>query len=209
MTIFQPQHNETKPETKFRVLSIDDQRDVLDLITICLHSQYEVIGLQDPAKALGVYEVFEPDVVILDIMMPKITGYQLIEQIKAIPDSKNVKVMFLSAKDSQLDQKYGYKLGVDVYMPKPFQPDRLLKNLEMMLQGLTPRVKRHTLRDAIARIQATEHIGHGVQHPNQQHSSTVGNVTEVSEVSTSQVRLKRLLNREIQNESREKKGWLG
>lgn len=209
MTIFQPQYNESKPESKFRVLSIDDQRDVLDLITICLHSQYEVIGLQDPVKALGVYEVFEPDVVILDIMMPKITGYQLIEQIKAIPDSKNVKVMFLSAKDSQLDQKYGYKLGADVYMPKPFQPDRLLKNLEMMLQGLTPRLKRYNLRDAIARIQAAEHIGHGAIHPNQQHSSTPGSLAEANEISTSQVRLKRLLNREIQNESREKKGWLG
>lgn len=203
MTVFQAQQQPQPQENKFRVLSVDDQRDILDLITICLHSRYEVIGLQDPVKALGIFEVFEPDVVILDIMMPKLTGYQLIEQLKQLPSAKFVKFMFLSAKDTQLDQKYGYKLGADVYMPKPFQPDRLQKNIEIMLHGVTPRQKAYSLRDAVARIQALEHAGHNMA-PQQMHPGS-----EMSEASTSQIRLKRLLNREVQNESREKKGWLG
>ncbi|NLD61873.1 response regulator [Candidatus Sumerlaeota bacterium] len=203
----------TGPEAKqkFRILSIDDQRDILDLITICLHTQYEVIGLQEPAKAIKIIDIFEPDVVILDIMMPQITGYQLLEQIQKLQTARSIKTMFLSAKDTQLDQKYGYKLGADVYLPKPFQPDRLLKNIELLLHGLVPRPKRFVLRDAITRIQALDHAGANMASaaptPVGLNTSSSSSSTEGS--TASQIRLKRLLSKTSEENESKKKGWLG
>ncbi|MDD4279027.1 MAG: response regulator, partial [Candidatus Sumerlaeales bacterium] len=176
-----------------------------------LHTQYEVIGLQEPAKAIKIIDIFEPDVVILDIMMPQITGYQLLEQIRKLQTARSIKTMFLSAKDTQLDQKYGYKLGADVYLPKPFQPDRLLKNIELLLHGLVPRPKRFVLRDAITRIQALDHAGANMASaaptPVGLNTSSSSSSTEGS--TASQIRLKRLLSKTSEENESKKKGWLG
>lgn len=183
---------------------------MLDLITICLHKQYEVIGLQEPTKALQIIEIFEPDAIILDIMMPQITGYQLLEQIKQVFANRPIKTMFLSAKDKQLDQKFGYKLGADVYLPKPFQPDRLLKNIELMLKGTVPHNKRFGLREAITRIQALDRAGAAMATATQtptglQPSSAVSSSTDGT---SSQIRLKRLLSKTMMNEESKNKDWL-
>ncbi|AXA35948.1 MAG: response regulator [Candidatus Hydrogenedentota bacterium] len=139
---------------QYRVLVIDDEKDILDLVTITLSPHFEVLTLQDPVDALEIVDVFEPDILVVDIMMPKVTGYQIIELVRQNPKHQHVSVVVLSAKDSSRDIKYGYKLGANLYLTKPFQPDRLLKNIQMLAAGLgKPRKKTFSLRDVQLRLQ--------------------------------------------------------
>jgi DNA-binding response OmpR family regulator len=141
---------------KFRVVAIDDDKDILDLVHLTLDSDYEVFTLSDPAQALDALEYLEPDVVIVDVMMPKVTGYHIVEKLKKDPKQQMVQVVFLSAKDSILDVKYGYKLGANFYLTKPFQPERVRRTLEMLFgqAGITkPRPKLLGQRDIQLRLQ--------------------------------------------------------
>lgn len=139
---------------RYRVLAIDDDRDILELITITLAPMFEVLTLADSVDALEIIDIFEPDIVIVDIMMPKVTGYQIIELMRQSPKHQNTVVIVLSAKDTSRDIKYGYKLGANLYLTKPFQPDRLLKNVQMLATGLgRPRPKSFSMRDVHLRLQ--------------------------------------------------------
>ena len=140
---------------KFRVVAIDDDKDILDLVHLTLDSDYEVFTLSDPALALDALDYIEPDIVLVDVMMPKVTGYQIVEKLKKDPKQGAVQIVFLSAKDSILDVKYGYKLGANFYLTKPFQPERVRRTLEMLLtQGgpLKPRPKLLSTRDIDLRL---------------------------------------------------------
>ncbi|MGI8907845.1 MAG: response regulator [Candidatus Sumerlaeaceae bacterium] len=144
------------PSNQFRVVAIDDDKDILDLVHLTLGTDYEVFTLSDPALALEALEYIEPDVVLVDVMMPKVTGYHIVEKIRKDPRHQQVQVVFLSAKDSILDVKYGYKLGANFYLTKPFQPERVRRTLEMLLTqgGISkPRAKLLSHRDIELRLQ--------------------------------------------------------
>jgi DNA-binding response OmpR family regulator len=139
---------------RYRVLVIDDDPDILRLMEITLSPTYEVLTTADPMDALEVMDVFEPDIVVVDIMMPKVTGYQLIELMRKNPKHRNVVVVIISAKQDSLDIKYGYKLGANLYITKPFDPSRVLKNINMLAAGLgKPRQKSFSMRDVQLRLQ--------------------------------------------------------
>jgi DNA-binding response OmpR family regulator len=107
-------------------------------------------------------ETFEPDLVILDIMMPKVTGYHLIELLRQRKDTEKLPIFILSAKDSIRDQKYGYKLGATTYLTKPFQPDRLTRNINTFFEHTPPdrRPKRWTLEETKNRLKVLlQHTG--------------------------------------------------
>jgi len=141
-------------QDRFRVLAIDDDRDILDLINITLTPAFEVLTLSDSVDAVEIIDIFEPDIVLVDIMMPRVTGYQIIELLRQSPKHQHAVVVVLSAKDSSRDIKYGYKLGANLYLTKPFQPDRLLKNIQMLTSGLgKPRPKTYSMRDVQIRMQ--------------------------------------------------------
>ncbi|PKO19537.1 hypothetical protein CVU37_03660 [candidate division BRC1 bacterium HGW-BRC1-1] len=141
---------------KHRVLAIDDDKDILELINITLGRQYDVVVLDDATYALETIEMSEPDLLILDIMMPKVTGYHILETLRKDPRTSFMPVIILSAKDSARDQKYGYKLGASIYLTKPFQPERLVKNVATMLGEVGfshPRRKSLSMRDVNLRLQ--------------------------------------------------------
>ena len=75
---------------KFRVVAVDDDKDILDLVQLTLGSDYEVYTIQHPQTALYSLEFIEPDVMIIDVMMPKITGYQIVEALKKDPKQQLV-----------------------------------------------------------------------------------------------------------------------
>ncbi|MGB9692151.1 MAG: response regulator [Candidatus Sumerlaeaceae bacterium] len=188
-------------QTRFRVLVVDDDKDILDMINITLSPSFEVLTLQESVDALEIIDVFEPDILIVDIMMPKVTGYQIIELMRQNPRHQHVIVVVLSAKDSSRDIKYGYKLGANLYLTKPFQPDRLLKNIQMLATGLgKPRPKSYSLRDVQLRLQllATKKFATPTTDPN---------VTPTPpDVSSSSFRLRRPLAQEA--DEQEKKKWV-
>ena len=192
---------------KFRILAIDDDRDILDLLHLTLSPMYEVLTLSDAVDACEVMDFFEPDLVIIDVMMPKVTGYQIIEFIKQSSKHQNVLTVFLSAKDSSRDVKYGYKLGANLYLTKPFQPDRIVKNVGTLLEncaGGRPRKKTFSMRDVFLRLQ----LKVGLHLPGGATSSqTPATGQPAVDSSTSQFKLRRPLAHEA--DENERKKWVG
>lgn len=141
---------------KFRIVAVDDDKDILQLINMTLGDDYQVITISDPGRALDALDYLEPDAVLVDIMMPKVTGYQIIETIRKNPKLTGTQIIVISAKDSHLDVKYGYKIGANFYLTKPFQPERVRRTLEMLFQqaGSKPRPKTLSTRDIELRLQS-------------------------------------------------------
>lgn len=142
------QHMGTKQETAVqRILAIDDEKDMLDVLRLTLGAQYDVMTLSNPVDAYELIDLFEPDLVIVDVMMPRITGFQLLELLQKNAKTRSLPVIIVSAKSSQHEIKHGYSLGAKVYLTKPFEPDRLLRNIRAFFetnesQGST---KRHPI----------------------------------------------------------------
>lgn len=131
-----------------RVLAVDDNEDILELIQISLEADYDVITLSDPVDLYEVMDLFEPDLLILDVMMPHINGFQLLEMLRKNPGTKELPVIILSAKTSAGEIKHGYRLGATMYLTKPFQPDRLKKNVETQFNCHPPENDKKSLSGA-------------------------------------------------------------
>ena len=191
---------------KYRVLAVDDDKDILELISITLGQQYEVVVLADATAALEMIEMAEPDLLILDIMMPKVTGYHILETLRKDPRTGFLPVIILSAKDSARDQKYGYKLGASIYLTKPFQPERLVKNVSTLLSTAAfthPRRKTLSMRDVNLRIQLkVSHLPTGATDLAAQEAGEGTGQTD-----SGSIRLKRILGQ--QHNEQKKKEWLG
>lgn len=139
---------------RFRILAVDDDLDTLELIRMTLKDEFDVLTLSNPMDIYEYIEIFEPDLLLLDIMMPKLTGFQVIELLSKNPRFRTIPIIILSAKDSVREIKYGYKLGVKLYLTKPFQTERLTKNVKMVLSENPARKnKTFTLAQAITNIQ--------------------------------------------------------
>ncbi len=123
---------------KWRVLAIDDDADILEIIQVTLGDEYEVIASRDPLLVVRYIKDVEPDLIILDIMMPKMSGYQVYDAVKRIPKFSAIPIMFLTAKNNPSDAIYGYKLGATSYLTKPFNPQRLLKNVDSFFKYTPP-----------------------------------------------------------------------
>lgn len=123
---------------KTRILIVDDTYDIVRTLELLLQDRYEVItapdGLIGFTKALR----YLPDLIVLDIMMPKMTGYQFCDQLKKNPMLHNIAIVFLSAKGTRIDQEYGIKKGAAAYVAKPFEPQELLAVIADLLQKHPP-----------------------------------------------------------------------
>lgn len=118
----------------WKILIVDDDPTVHKLITKKLpSSQYDVQSVYDPQSAIQEMERRRPDLVILDLMMPKASGIEVCRSIKANAQTKDILVMILSAKESQDDRIRGLELGADEYISKPFHLAALTRKIEYML----------------------------------------------------------------------------
>ena len=140
--------------TRWRILAIDDDPGTLDLLTMALEDSYDVITLSNPIEALDVAKVFEPDLIILDLMMPKVDGFHLLDIFRKEKFFKDTPVIILSAKKNKRDIQYGYQVGANLYLTKPFQPSRLRRNIDFLFEHNPPpkRVKHLTFRQVFAQI---------------------------------------------------------
>ncbi len=139
---------------RFRVLAVDDDIDTLELIRMTLKDEFEILTLSNPMEIYEFMEIFEPDVLLLDIMMPKLNGFQIIELMSKNQNFKNIPIIVLSAKDSVREIKYGYKLGIKLYLTKPFQTERLMKNVKMVLvENPSKKKKTFSVTQALTNIQ--------------------------------------------------------
>jgi two-component system alkaline phosphatase synthesis response regulator PhoP len=113
-----------------RIVVIDDDPDLLLLCRVNLHLEgFEVHEASGGTEGLELIAACDPDVVILDVMMPKLDGFDVLRAIRANPHTSELPVVILSARVGKSDQAQGYRSGADAYVTKPFSPRQLVETL--------------------------------------------------------------------------------
>jgi len=121
-----------------KLLVVEDEADALELLRVYFEARgYEVITARDGVEALERFKSTQPDVVLLDIMLPRLDGWSVLEAIRA---QSRVPVIFLTARDSTDDIIKGLSLGGDDYLTKPFEP----RELEARIQAVIRRVEERS-----------------------------------------------------------------
>jgi DNA-binding response OmpR family regulator len=116
------------------ILAVDDEPHILKLVSFSLRSQgFEVIEATDGLAAVEMAEVEKPDLILLDVMMPALDGYEACRRIKANPATKDIPVVMLSAKSQQVEQAAGVEAGALDYICKPFTPKELVAQVRGFL----------------------------------------------------------------------------
>ena len=117
-----------------RILVVDDEIYIVHILDFSLGMEgYEVVTALDGEEGLQKAIEFKPDLVVLDIMMPKMDGYETCKALKADERTKNIPVILLSAKGRNVDMQTGYDVGADEYITKPFSPRKLVDRINAML----------------------------------------------------------------------------
>ena len=118
----------------YKILVAEDDRDIRELIVLSLNfSGYETIAAVDGQQAVDLAVETQPDLIMLDVRMPRLTGYEALEQIKKRPEFKDVPVVILSAKGQESEIQCGLDLGASQYILKPFAPDELIKKIGQIM----------------------------------------------------------------------------
>jgi two-component system KDP operon response regulator KdpE len=132
---------------QFRVLVVDDEERILNFLTAKLKlSGYDVVTARDGLGALEQVQSQEPDLVVLDIVMPGMDGFEVLKELRTFSSTP---VIVLSAKGAHTDRIRGLGMGADDYLPKPFNPDELVARIEAVKRRLAPLPTRK-LQDTIA-----------------------------------------------------------
>ena len=125
----------TKPSTGQRILVVDDEKSISDLISTSLRFVgFEVRTAATGSQALAVAEEFKPHAIVLDVMLPDQDGFEVCRQIRN--EGVNVGVLFLTAKDGMEDKVAGLTIGGDDYMTKPFSLEELVARLRALLRRI-------------------------------------------------------------------------
>lgn len=120
-----------------KILVVDDEEDVTTLVSYHLRGRgYRVEAINDPNLIMGLARSFQPDLVILDVMMPDLNGIQICRMLRADPRLKKVAIMFLSAKSEEGDRIQGLEVGADDYICKPFSNKELLLRVQSVFRRL-------------------------------------------------------------------------
>jgi DNA-binding response OmpR family regulator len=128
---------------KRKILVAEDEPDIRDLIAITLrYADYEVIEAEDGQDAVEKARGELPDLILLDVRMPNMDGYQACSLLKAEALTHGIPVIFLSARGQEAEIKRGLELGAEEYILKPFAPDELYRRVDNILERLDRR--KHT-----------------------------------------------------------------
>ena len=117
-----------------KILIVDDEPNIVMSLEYTFKKQnFEVFIARDGQEALDILQVQCPNVIILDIMMPLVDGFETLEQIKKNENLKHTKVIFLSAKNKESDIEKGIALGADAYLTKPFSIKKVVDQVMELL----------------------------------------------------------------------------
>lgn len=120
---------------KKKILVVDDERDILTLMRGRLElSGYEVIEAADGSEGLEKARKEKPDLVILDIMLPKMDGFQVCRMLKFDSEYSSIPVMLFSARAGEHDKEAGEEAGADAYLVKPFDSSTMLAKVKELLK---------------------------------------------------------------------------
>src|SRR5438874_709890 len=119
-----------------KILLVDDQPHILKLLQMELETEgHTVVTAGDGEEALAKFQAEPPDLVILDVIMPKRDGFEVLRAIKSNPETQHIPVIMLTVKAQDKDIFEGLKEGAELYLPKPFHPKELVSLVERVLDS--------------------------------------------------------------------------
>jgi DNA-binding response OmpR family regulator len=117
-----------------KIIVVDDEPDVLKTTSIFLKSEgFNVVTAVDGIAALEVIRKERPDLIVLDIMLPKIDGYKICRMLKFDDKFRDIPIIIFTARAQEVDEKKAMEVKADAYITKPFQPDVLLGKIKQLL----------------------------------------------------------------------------
>lgn len=117
-----------------KVLIADDEPNILMSLEFLMKKEgYRVYIARDGGEAYELIQQEKPDLLLLDIMMPRMDGYELCRFVKQTDEYQHAKVIFLSAKSKEADIQEGYDAGADMYLPKPFSTRELVSKINQLM----------------------------------------------------------------------------
>ena len=119
--------------TDYKIMIVDDEPDILDLLEKALNIEgyYNIIKINNGFTAVDVCKKTQRDVIVLDVMLPDISGYEVCKQIRAF---SHCPILFLSSKNDELDKILGLSVGGDDYVTKPFSPKEIAYRVKAQLR---------------------------------------------------------------------------
>lgn len=131
-----------------KILTCDDEKNIVRLIQVNLERQgYEVVTAYNGRECLEKVAAEHPDLIVLDLMMPEMTGFEVLEELKKNPETQNIPVIMLTARTQDQDVLRGWQSGVECYLTKPFNPIELLTFIKRIfaMEEQKPVEKRYEL----------------------------------------------------------------
>jgi len=121
------------------ILIAEDERDIREFLMVALQvSGFNVVEARNGEEAVALANSHKPDLILLDVRMPKVTGFEACETLKASPKTKDIPVVFLSAYANKDEIRQGLALGADEYLTKPIAPDVLTERVSCILKQFQP-----------------------------------------------------------------------
>ena len=118
-----------------KILVAEDEKDIRELITFTLRfAGFEVTAVPNGLEAVNSVESEKPDLILMDVRMPKMTGYEACQILKDNPETTKIPVVFLSAKGQEKEISQGIESGAEQYILKPFAPDELTNQVKTILR---------------------------------------------------------------------------
>ncbi len=119
-----------------RILAVDDEKHILRLVQINLEKAgYEVLTATNGREAVEAATAQNPDLIVMDVMMPEMDGFEALKTLKGQPTTKDIPVIMLTAKAQDADVFHGWQSGADLYLTKPFNPMELLTFVKRIFES--------------------------------------------------------------------------
>jgi len=139
---------------KDKILVVDDEEDILDLVEYNLKQNgYKVSCISTGEEVLETVHSYKPDLILLDLMLPGVDGFDVCKDLKSQPETKDIPVIMLTAKSEDIDVVTGLELGADDYITKPFSPRVLVARVRAILRKKNKSSGIEKTSDKIIRVQ--------------------------------------------------------
>ncbi|MCR4406887.1 MAG: response regulator [Anaerolineae bacterium] len=118
-----------------KILIAEDEKDIRDLVVFSLiYGGFEAIGAVNGIDAIEKATAESPDLILMDVRMPQMSGYEACEKLKSNPATRDIPIVFLSAKGQESEIRQGLSAGAEEYILKPFAPDELVRRVQEILK---------------------------------------------------------------------------
>jgi DNA-binding response OmpR family regulator len=150
----------SKSRVRSKILIVDDEPEAVELVEFNLEQAgYAVVTAADGAEALDKARTNSPSLIVLDLMLPEITGLEVCKMLRRDPATSAIPIVMLTAKAAEIDRVLGLELGADDYLTKPFSPRELVLRVKKLLQrGATTAREQDTLKFGDLLIDVPRHL---------------------------------------------------